>query len=343
MEREVTVLQKSCYISLIAILLLFCITTMHKSAEAHHGGVSSAFGPGAPIETASPLALGKGRYLIYEKFEYVPFEHKDHAEPENIDTFTFFNTVFGYGVTDALSFYGILPFASKEQDSLGTSDGFGDLGLLVQYGFKLGERDGIRGLYHFGPEDSYGADYSSDDLKMSVIAGLTVPTGTTSNRDDEGNRFDMGMQPGFAAPSFTLGFAASNMIVPHVTVTGDTSVLTFTETNDGKPGNEVRFNVAGGYEIFEKTNGFLSRFDIIGESNFLHLTKDMNEEGEKENDSGGSMLYLSPGLRATFVKHVSVGALIKIPTWKDLYHESEQQGAEGLEEYRAIAPCSVSF
>ena len=336
-------LQKTCYISLIAILLLSCIIIMHKSAEAHHGEVSSAFGPGAPIETASPLALGKGRYLIYEKFEYVPFEYKEHAEPENIDTFTFFNTVFGYGVTDALSFYGILPFASKEQDNLGTSDGFGDLGLLVQYGFKLGERDGIRGLYRFGTEDSYGADYSSDDLKMSVIAGLTVPTGTTSNRDDEGNRFDMGMQPGFAAPSVTLGLAASKMIIPHFTLTGDTSVLTFTETNDGKPGNEVRFNVAGGYEIFEKTNGFLSRLDIIGESNFLHLTKDMNEEGKKVNNSGGSILYLSPGLRATFGKHVSVGALIKIPMWKDLNNESEQQGAEGLEDYRAIVTCSVSF
>lgn len=334
---------KSCYTGVIALLFLSYVFIMDKSADAHHGGVSSAFGPGAPIETASPLALGKGRYLIYEKFEYVPFEHKEHAEPENIDTFTFFNTVFGYGVTDALSFYGILPFASKEQDSLDTSDGFGDLGLLVQYGFKLGERDGIRGLYHFGPEDSYGADYSSDDLKMSVIAGLTVPTGTTSNRDDEGNRFDMGMQPGFAAPSFTIGFAASKMIIPHVTVTGDTSVLTFTETNDGKPGNEVRFNAAGGYEIFEKTNGFLSRLDIIGESNFLHLTKDMNEESEKENGSGGSIIYLSPGLRATFGKHVSVGALIKIPTWKDLNSESEQQGAEGLEDYRAIVTCSVSF
>ncbi|MDO8142249.1 MAG: transporter [Candidatus Brocadiales bacterium] len=336
-------MRKICYNWLIAILFLPGIFVMNTAAYAHHGGVSSAFGPGAPIETASPLALGKGRYLIYEKFEYVPFEHKNHAEPENIDTFTFFNTVFGYGVTDALSFYGILPFASKEQDNLGTSDGFGDLGLLVQYGFKLGERDGIRGLYRYGPEDSYGADYSSDDLKMSVIAGLTVPTGTTSNRDDEGNTFDMGMQPGFATPSFTLGFAASKMIIPHVTVTGDTSVLTFTETNDGKPGNEVRFNVAGGYEIFEKTNGFLSRLDIIGESNFLHLTKDMNEESEKENDSGGSILYLSPGLRATFGKHVSVGALIKIPTWKDLNHESEQQGAEGLEDYREIVTCSISF
>ena len=336
-------MRKNCYHWLIAILFLPGIFVMNTAAYAHHGGVSSAFGPGAPIETASPLALGKGRYLIYEKFEYVPFEHKEHAEPENIDTFTFFNTVFGYGVTDALSFYGILPFARKEQDTLGTSDGFGDLGLLVQYGFKLGESDGVRGLYRFGTEDSYGADYSSDDLKMSVIAGLTVPTGTTSNRDDDGNRFDMGMQPGFAAPSFTIGFAVSKMIIPHVTLTGDTSILTFTETNDGKPGNEVRFNVAGGYEIFEKTNGFLSRLDIIGESNFLHLTKDLNEDGEKENDSGGSMLYLSPGLRATFGKHVSVGALIKIPTWKDLNHESEQQGAEGLEDYRVIVTCSISF
>lgn len=336
-------IRKIHYCTFIIISILSSVLTIDNSASAHHGGVSSAFGPGAPIETASPLALGKGRYLIYEKFEYVPFEHKEHAEPENIDTFTFFNTVFGYGVTDALSVYGILPFARKKQDSLGTSDGFGDLGLIVQYGFKLGERDGIRGLYHFGPEDSYGADYSSDDLKMSVIAGITVPTGATSNRDDDGNRFDMGMQPGFAAPSLTVGFAASKMVIPHVTLTGDTSVLTFTETNDGKPGNEVRFNVAGGYEIFEKPNGFLSRLDIIGESNFLHLTKDMNEESEKENDSGGSILYLSPGLRATFGKHVSVGALVKIPTWKDLNHESEQQGAEGLEDYRAIATCSVSF
>ncbi|MEK7358768.1 MAG: hypothetical protein AAB422_00175 [Planctomycetota bacterium] len=336
-------MRKNCYHWTSTILFLSGVFIINTAAFAHHGGVSSAFGPGAPIETASPLALGKGNFLLFEKFEYVPFEHKEHAEPENIDTFTFSNTIFGYGVTDALSFYGILPFASKEQDRLGTSDGFGDLGLVVQYGFKLGERDGIRGWYGYGPEDSYGADYSSDDLKMSVIAGLTVPTGTTSNRDDEGNRFDMGVQPGFAAPSFTIGFAVSEMVIPHFTLTGDTSALTFAETNDGKPGNEIRFNTAVGYEVLEKTKGFLSRLDIIGESNFLHLMKDLDEESEKENDSGGSILYLSPGLRATFGKHVSVGALIKIPAWKDLNNESEQQGAEGLENYRAIVTCSVSF
>ncbi|GAB62381.1 MAG: transporter [Candidatus Jettenia sp.] len=325
------------------IFFIFIFIIHLQSSFAHHGGVSTAFGPGAPIETASPLALGKGNFLLFEKFEYVPFEHRDHAEPENIDTFTFFNTLVGYGFTDALSVYATLPVAIKDQDNLGMSSGLGDLGFIVQYGFKIGERDGIRGLYSYGPEDSYGEEYSTDDIKMSLLAGFTVPSGTTSNRNDKGNTFDMGMQPGFGAPSFNFGFAASKMIFPQFTLTGDTSLTTFTEHNDGKPGNEIRFNVAGGYEIYEKENGFLSRLDIIAESNMLHLTKDENEDREKEDDTGGTILYFSPGLRATFSKYVSVGVLIKLPTWKDLNNESDQQGAEGLEEYRAIVTCSISF
>lgn len=178
---------------------------------------------------------------------------------------------------------------------------------------------------------------------MSLIAGFTVPTGTTSNKDDNGDRFDKGMQPGFGSPSFTFGIAASKMLIPHFTLTGDTSLQTFTENNRGKFGSEVHFNVAGGYEIFEKKNGVLSRLDIIGESNLLHITKDLDEEDEKQDASGGTILYLSPGIRATFGKHVSVGAIVKLPTWKDINNESEQQGAEGLEEYRAIVTCSISF
>ena len=56
---------KNCYHWTSAILFLSGVFISNTAAFAHHGGVSSAFGPGAPIETASPLALGKGRYLIY--------------------------------------------------------------------------------------------------------------------------------------------------------------------------------------------------------------------------------------------------------------------------------------
>lgn len=255
----------------------------------------------------------------------------------------FFNTLVGFGFTDALSLYLTLPATIKEQDSLGKSKGFGDLEFMAQYGFKYGERDGIRGFYRNGPDDTEGAHYTIDDLKMSLTGGLSIPTGTISNRDDLGNIFDIGMQPGFGAPSFTFGFAASKLLFPHFTLTSDISIRAFAQQNDSKPGNEMRLNIAGGYEIFEDQNGFLSRLDVIGETNLLHLTKDQGADRNPDNDTGGTILYLSPGLRASFGKNVSVGALIKFPTYQDLNNESVQQGAEGLEHYRAIVTLTISF
>lgn len=331
-------------VQMIAVLFLsYIFIVCVPVVDAHHGGVSTAFGPGAPIETASPMTLGKGRFLLYERMEYVPFRNRDNAEPENIDTFTFFNTLVGFGLTDALSLYLTLPAVIKEQDSLGKSRGIGDLEFMAQYGFKYGERDGIRGFYRNGSEDTQGAPHTMNDLKMSLTGSISAPTGTTSNRDDFGNKFDMGMQPGFGSPSFSFGFSASRLMFPHFTLTADTSFRTFSKYHDSKAGNEIRFNTAGGYEIFENHDGFLSRLDIITEANFLHLTKDQGEDGETDHDSGGTILYLSPGFRASFGKHVSVGALFKIPTWQDLNNESDQQGSEGLEDYRAMVTLTISF
>jgi len=59
-------------------------------------------------------------------------------------------------------------------------------------------------------------------------------------------------------------------------------------------------------------------------------------------NSGGSILYLSPGFRFNFAP-ASLGILFKLPVWKDLNKQSEQQGAEGLEKFRAIVALSVFF
>ncbi len=327
--------------SMLSLMLSGFIT---GNAWAHHGAVSAAFGPGTPVETSSPLTLVKGMWLLYEKCQYVPYKKYDRFdEPGNLDSFTFYNTLIGYGVTDYFTPYLILPYAVKEQDDLGTSEGFGDVEILFQLGFKYGNRNGIKDWYLFDNDDSTGADYTMNDLKCSILAGLTVPNGTTTNKDNHDETFGLGMQPGFGAPTFSITGVVSKMVLPSFTLGADTVFRTFTQTNEGKAANEWRVNVAGVYDIYEKKGAWLSRFDVIGEANYLHLTKDIDENRLEDPATGGDILYLTPGVRITFADRLSMGAAVMFPTWTNLNQKDEQQGAEGLEEYRLSTAVSYSF
>ena len=108
-------------VTIFMLSLILILTSMNSKALAHHGGVSAAFGPGAPVETSSPMTLKKGGFLVYEKVEVVPFEKFAFAGPTNIDRFTFTNTLFGYGLRNDLTLYVSLPYTIKEQDTLGKS------------------------------------------------------------------------------------------------------------------------------------------------------------------------------------------------------------------------------
>jgi len=344
------VLIQNTRIAAIGILSIVILTWMTSAALAHHGGVSAAFGPGTPVETSSPLTLKKGSFLLYEKVELVPFKKFAFAEPENVDRFTFSNTLIGYGIKDYLTLYVLFPYSIKEQDTLGRSSGLGDPEIFLHYGFKYGAREGFKGWYSFNEDDVAGKEYTQKDWKFGLHASMTVPFGKISNKDDNGATFPMGMQPGFAVPSYGFTAIVSKMIAPHWTFNMDTAFRTFSlapGVDGGKPGNEWRVNGAMTYEIFEnedKDNGaFLSRVDLVGEANFLNLQKDLDSERIPNGATGGSMLYLSPGLRLTFYDRASLGLLFKKAIWKDLNNEDQQQGAEGLEKYRAVATFSLSY
>ncbi len=343
-------MKRKCFSWVLSICLLASIINLAsvRSALAHHGSASAAFGPGAPVETTAPQTLPEGGFLVYERYEVAPYKKYDHAKVENggegnVEQFTFFNTMFGYGITNAVSAYVILPYAVKEQDNMGTSEGFGDLEVMLQFGFKYGERDGIKGWYKYGPEDTAGKDHTIDDWKFVLFASKSIPNGETANRDERGNKFNLGMQPGFAVSSYLFGGAVSKQIFPRTTVTMDTQFRTFEQSSEDKPGNEWRVNGAIGYEIIENPGATLSRLDILAEANFLHLGMDQDGVREKDRSTGGDILYLAPAVRITFVDKISVGLMVKIPAWTDLNNKAEQQGAEGLEEYRAIATVSYMF
>ncbi len=102
--------------------------------------------------------------------------------------------------------------------------------------------------------------------------------------------------------------------------------------------------MAGVYELYGKAGAFLQTIDGILEFNVLNLARDQ-ENGEKLTASGGTILYLSPGMRFSFpsIQNANLGVLVKIPVIKSLNEKSEQQGSEGLEKYRAIVTLSFFF
>ncbi len=328
-------------------LAAVCAMTPFSSTLAHHGGVSAAFGPGAPVETSSPLTLPKGKFLVYERIEVSPFKKfGDSRDEGGNEKFTFSNTLFGYGISDSVSAYVSLPYAQKELIGDKTSKGFGDINLIVQYGFKHGTRDGFKGWYSLDADDTAGEEYTIPEWKFGLSFSTTLPSGKIHNKDKNGDVLAVGSQTGFAVPSYNFTAIASKMFAPHWTWSADAQFRTFSfngGSGGGKPGNESRFNNAVMYEAIENPGGFLSRLDLILEANVLDLRMDMDENRMQDTATGGTMLYLSPGMRFTFNDNVSLGLLYKEVAWKDLNNESEQQGGEGLEDYRFIATLSTAF
>ncbi len=324
-------------------LVLSCVVALlflPLAASAHHGGISLALGPGSPIETNSPLTLPQGGFVLSWRLEQVEWKKRNFAEPTNKDSFTFYNLGLSYGITPYLTGSLFVPYNIKRQDALGTIRGMGDLKFLFNLGFNYDPS--IKGIRLNTAQDTAITLEGAKKTYLSLFGGFTLPTG--KNRKELGGDIDPGMQPGFGSPTYTLGFAATRQLTGPLTLAADTSYEIFTRKDGFKFGNEWRANLAGIYELYGKPEALVSKIDGILELNLLNIARD--EEGrEKQRATGGTILYLSPGLRFSFSKPLngSLGLMLKFPTLKDLNEKREQQGAEGLEKVRAIVTLSFYF
>jgi len=325
---------------LIAAIALLLVPA---SVLAHHGGVTLAFGPGSPIETGSPMSLPEGSFVAGIRTEQVAWQKVNN--PEDKSFFTFFNANLSYGFTPALTGTLILPYYIKRTDGIGENKGPADMKFQFTYGFHYDQGSGF-------------ARNSTSDLAVSMDAGkgrtwlalsatTSIPTGNHNKALDDGS-VDPGMQTGFGAPAYTLSLAAARALGP-ITINSELSADFFTARNDGPVGfqfgSEIRGNLAGVYELYGNTNSdYLSEVDGILELNYLHLDRD-KEDGAGQEATGGNILYLSPGVRFSIpaLQNANLGLLVKVPIWKELNEQSQQQGAEGLEKYRIISTLSFYF
>jgi hypothetical protein len=310
------------------------------AAFSHHGGAAVGMagpeGPGAAIETTSPMPLPPGSLFFMVKSEYVPFRQLDFAQPEN-KTYSLFDTlVAGYGLTPWLTGYLFLPYNVKSQDGVGTNVGFGDPGLFVNFAFKYDE--GFRLV---------PAKESLDELMdwhFSVFGYATVPMGPTVSVTHAGEWYAPDMQTGFGSPSLQIGISAEKQLSADFTWLADASyqyflphTYPFTRYQFGA---ESRVNTAVAWRAIAST-GF--RLDLAGEVNLLHLQRDQESNGqgvmEPLQASGGTILYAGLGLRA-YVGRFSAALAARTSFARWLHEGADQQGSEGLEWVRVALTLS---
>jgi hypothetical protein len=305
-------------------------------ALAHHGTAAvsaiGAEGPGAALDTTTPLPLGEGTTLALGKSEYVPYEQRGGFTDQK--QYSLYNTlVVGYGIRPWLSAFVFQPYNVKSQDGVGTNSGAGDTSLMLSASFKWDE--GLRPV----PEKESLDELA--DWHFGTWASVSLPIGPTDHLDNAGDPYAPDMQTGFNGPSLSGGLTAGKQLSDDLTLLLEASYQHFFEQayEDAgyryQFGGETRLNGAIVWRTWARGR---NRIDLAAEMNALHLQRDRSDEEtgtmEPLQASGGSILYGLVGARATFGS-LSIGASVKRAVAKDLNEEAEQQGSEGLESYRA--------
>lgn len=315
-------------------------TALPDLARAHHGvaavGLGGPEGPGAALETTSPLPLPQGMLFAMEKTEYVPFLRLESGPQKE---YAVFNLVaLGYGIRPWLSVYLFQPFNVKSDTGDGRNSGLGDTNVMLSLGFKYDEG------FRLVPEKE-----SLDELldwHFSVWAASTLPLGPTGHLSASGEPFAPDMQTGFGSPSSSLGLAVAKQLSADLTWLSEINyqyffahTYSFTRYQFG---GEARLNAALVYRAWGSGQ---TRFDLAGELNGLLLQRDKERDDagamQSLSASGGAIVYAALGLRLT---HGSFGASLGIrrAIAKDLNEASQQQGSEGLERFRAAITLSYS-
>lgn len=300
-------------------------------ALAHHGSASvsaiGAEGPGAALDTTSPLPLGDGTFFALGKTEYARFQQRAGFVDQK--QYSSFNTLaVGYGVRPWLSIFVFQPYNWKSQDGVGTNSGLGDTNLMLSASLKW---DG--GLQRVPEKESL------DDLAdwhFGVWVASSFPVGATRHRDDAGGYYAPDMQTGFRGASPAVGLSVLKQLSVDLTALGEVNYQHFFDQRYTAAGYRYQFGAetrTNAALVYRAWAGGRSRVDVAPEVSVLDLQRD-RQDGVALQASGGTILYGQLGARAT-LGPISIGASLKRALAKRLNEGADQQGSEGLESFRA--------
>jgi hypothetical protein len=323
------------------VILFVSASLLASPALADHMGPSGV-GAGGGFAVLGPEILDEGHWaagfrLIYtrpdqrsdEELETLAGEHV-HAHNTDYNL----NAAIGaaYGITHELTVSVELPYvrrddlregahshvggeAVNEVERLGSVAGIGDVSILAKYRLP-GE----------GP------------VKLALMGGLQVPTGSTHRRSDDGERLETEHQPGTGSWDPILGAALGSSWGPLNFSASGLYQISGKGAQHTRLGDRLQAGIALSHRFGElvphehddAADHEHHHGDELHEAHeaparptwdaFVELTGEWEGRqriaGETERESGGKSLWVSPGARFNAASGWSFGAAIGLPVWQ---------------------------
>lgn len=292
MRKIFRIIYKSFLINLLAsglFILIFSISA------------PSSFAAPITFNTALPVAKGEG--IFRSQLRYI----RSTDDPSALDrelTVWAFPLVGVYGITGSLAVFGIVPVLDKDlvvntpsgRTSRGDT-GIGDITFLARY-------------------TVWKKDEPGRTFRIAPFAGLEFPTGEDDEEDSLG-RLPQTLQLGSGSWDPLIGIVITRQTLDWQI---DTSVsYRFnTEANDFAFGDVARMDISYQHRIWPRELEFGVPAFLYGvlESNLVWQDKH-ETGGVKDNDSGGTTWFLTPGIQYV-TRRVVAEAAVQFPVIQNL-------------------------
>ncbi len=258
---------------------------------------------GAPISFNTALPVHEGGLVWREQFIYDKNSRDRSAADRDLQV-SGVVSVLGYGVTGDFALFGVLPYFHKRLEA-----------NLGSQRITRGERD-IGDLSLLGRYTAYQNDAPGRTFRVAPFVGVQAPTGSNKAQDRFG-RLLPGIQPGTGAWAALPGVVATHQTLAYQ-IDGQLSYKANRAANDIRFGDVARLDASLQYRLWPRSLGSGVPAFVYGvlEMNLVRAAKD-RADGVRDSNSGGSTLFLSPGLQYVTRQWI-LEAGIQVPVWQRL-------------------------
>ena len=257
----------------------------------------------APITFNTALPVAKGAFINREQLIIRRFDMDSTLANRDLNINGLIS-VLGYGVSPKLAIFAAVPYLDKNIDVTAngqkvtrSGDGVGDLKLFGRYTF-------------------YQQDQRSKTFRIAGFGGVKAPTGDNDKTDGLG-RLPIPLQPGTGAWDYFGGVVMTYQTLDFQ-IDAQLSAEQNGRANHFEMGDEYRADLSFQYrlqpkELSDDTHHFL--YGVL-EANLIN--QDSNRlSGINDPNSGGTTLYLTPGIQYVTAKYI-LEVAVQLPVLQNL-------------------------